>query len=292
MRRPGRQDEDRDVEVALNAVIGDLTCPHDRGGLWLDGRVVGCPQGHRFDVARQGHLNLLVGPAPAAADTAAMVAARVEVQRTDLLSPVTRAVAAAVASAGAPDGGLTVDVGAGTGHHLAAAIDARPGTAGLAVDLSKYAARRAARCHFAVAAVVADIWAGLPVRDGAAAIVLNVFAPRSPEEFARVLVPGGLLVVVTPEPDHLCALVDALGLLRTPAGKTDQIDQAVAPAFELTAREALRWSRQADASAIVALVASGPSAHHVDLREVRRRAMGPDLRTVDGAVTVSVYRRR
>ena len=52
-----------------------------------------------------------------------------------------------------------------------------------------------------------DAWTGLPVRDGSAAAVLSVFAPRNPSEAARVLSDGGVFVVVTPERGHLGELV-------------------------------------------------------------------------------------
>ena len=51
----------------------------------------------------------------------------------------------------------------------------------------------------AVAAVVADTWDGLPLADGCVDLVQVVFAPRNPSEFARVLRPGGTLVVAREE---------------------------------------------------------------------------------------------
>jgi 23S rRNA (guanine745-N1)-methyltransferase len=65
------------------------------------------------------------------------------------------------ATALAGDGpGLVVDVGAGTGHHLAAVLDALTAHHGVALDVAKAAARRAARAHPRAAAVVCDVWRG------------------------------------------------------------------------------------------------------------------------------------
>ncbi len=72
-------------------------------------------------------------------------------------------------------------------------------------------------------AVVADTWAGLPVRDGAVDRVLVVFAPRNGAETARVLAPGGRLVVVTPAADHLAELVGPLGLLSVDPAKAERL---------------------------------------------------------------------
>ena len=62
------------------------------------------------------------------------------------------------------------------------------------------------------------------MRDGVAAVVLSVFAPRNGEEMARILAPGGALVAVTPTTRHLYELVGPLGLLSVPDDKEDRLD--------------------------------------------------------------------
>ena len=61
---------------------------------------------------------------------------------------------------------LIVEGGAGTGYYIASVLDALPRSLGLAIDLSKYAARRAAKAHGRLNAAVADIWERLPLKDG------------------------------------------------------------------------------------------------------------------------------
>ena len=56
-----------------------------------------------------------------------------------------------------------LDLGGGTGHHLAGVLDRLPDAVGVVLDSSRYAARRAARAHPRAVAVVADTWARLPV---------------------------------------------------------------------------------------------------------------------------------
>ncbi|HEX3312282.1 MAG TPA: 23S rRNA methyltransferase, partial [Streptosporangiaceae bacterium] len=62
----------------LPAVVDCLACPYCRLPLSEVDGSVRCARGHSFDLARQGYANLLVGRAPAAVDTPAMVAARAE----------------------------------------------------------------------------------------------------------------------------------------------------------------------------------------------------------------------
>ena len=63
----------------LDDVVGWLACPQCGAGLTRAGPVLRCPDGHAFDIARQGYVSLLPpgGRAPAG-DSAAMVAARAE----------------------------------------------------------------------------------------------------------------------------------------------------------------------------------------------------------------------
>src|SRR6266536_3566183 len=197
-------------------IVERLRCPVCGDPLHAQAATLRCAAGHSFDVARQGYVDLTGGRVTHAGDTADMVAARSALLGAGHFQPLTDAIVAAVR---AYPRGLVVDVGAGTGHHLAALLDARPGDLGLALDVAKPALRRAAAAHPRLAAVRADAWRRLPVADGAASLVLDVFAPRSGPEFHRILRPDGALLVVTPEPDHLGELVAALDLVRVDPDK-------------------------------------------------------------------------
>jgi 23S rRNA (guanine745-N1)-methyltransferase len=273
-------------------VVALLACPHCGGSLALEGRTVRCGNGHAFDVARQGYVNLLPGDArTGTADTSEMLAARDRFFEAGHFGALSAAVAAAAAAA-TPPAGCVLDLGAGTGHHLAAVLDALPGRAGLALDLSKHAARRAARAHPRADAAVADAWSRLPVRDGVAGLVLSVFAPRDGAELARVLAPDGSAIVVTPTPDHLRELVDALGLLTVDEHKPRRLARALEGHLVLEAAEIHRHPLTLDHDGVAALVAMGPSAHHVDADRVRDdiAALPSPVRT-SVAVRVARYRR-
>ena len=273
-------------------VVALLACPHCGWSLALEGRTVRCGNGHAFDVARQGYVNLLPGDArTATADTTAMLAARDRFFEAGHFGPLSAAVAAAAVAAAAP-AGCVLDLGAGTGHHLAAVLDALPGRAGLALDLSKHAARRAARAHPRADPAVADAWSRLPVRDGVAGLVLSIFAPRDGAEMARVLAPGGAAIVVTPTTDHLRELVDALGLLTVDEQKPQRLAGALERHLVLEAADVHRHALTLDNDAVAALVAMGPSAHHVDQDRLRgdTAALPVPVRT-SVVVRVARYRR-
>ena len=239
-----------------------------------------CARGHSFNQARQGYVDLTAGPVRHEGDGAEMVAARAAFLDAGHYGFISEGLAAASRAACRSGGrstfsaagpGLVVDVGAGTGAHLAAVLDARAEAHGLAVDVSRYALRRAARCHPRAAAVRADAWARLPLADGSVSLLLDVFAPRQGAEFARVLRPDGLLLVVTPEPDHLTELVTALDLLRVDPSKEDRLAAGLATWFTPVSSTVLRRRLSLDHAAIRTLVGMGPSAWHVDPDELAAR---------------------
>jgi 23S rRNA (guanine745-N1)-methyltransferase len=250
-----------------------------------------CPAGHAFDIARQGYVNLLPGgPHATTGDTPEMLDARAAFLAAGHFAPLTLAIAGAVADAARGVDGVIVDVGAGIGHYLAAALEALPGRTGVALDLSTHAARRSARVSPDVVSVVCDAWTGLPVSDGAAAVVMNVFAPRNPAEFARILNVRGALVTATPRREHLSELVESLGLVTVEPDKDERLETALGGYFRRHSVRAVTTTlalSRADAAAIVLM---GPSARHIDSPELASALRGlPEPVPATLAVNVTTW---
>lgn len=270
-----------------------LTCPHCGGGFVPAGGSLRCPQGHSFDLARHGYLNL-VGPGThtGTADTATMVAARETFLGAGHFAKLRDAIAAGAAAAIGDKPGCVVDIGAGTGYYLAGVLDRLPGRVGLALDISKFALRRAARAHDRIGAVACDVWGRLPVRDGSAVLVMDIFAPRNSAEFRRVLAPNGRLMVVTPTPRHLHELVAPLGLLGVDDRKQQRLADKLGADFALAGSFGHEEPLSLSPKEVATLVGMGPSSRHVDahlLGESIERVCAPMVR-VTLSVTVSTYR--
>ncbi|WJY01171.1 putative RNA methyltransferase [Curtobacterium sp. 458] len=269
-----------------------LACPVCAEPLGRVGGQVGCAAGHRFDEAKQGHLTLLPARRRAlTADTPEMVDARVRFLGRGHYAPVERAIAAVVGASTAP--GIVLDVGSGPGTYLAHALrasDGRPVAAsdaaprvrlGVALDLSPVAIRRAARVHERVGAVVGDVTERLPVVDGAAAVLLDVFAPRNQAEYARVLHPDGVLVVVTPRVGHLAELAEAT--ISVDPEKERRLHDSLSPSFVRRSSEDLTWTMDLSAEDVHDVVHMGPSHHHVAADAAFRPT------AVTAAVTISTW---
>ncbi len=279
----------------LADVIDLLACPVCAARLALGDGMVRCGAGHSFDVAKQGYVNLLPGGAdPGTADSPEMVAARVAFLGAGHYDPLMarladraaalvgapgaaeRAAAAAAdagfaAAASATGGPAILDAGAGAGHYLAAVLDRLPDARGLALDLSKYALRPAAKAHPRIGAAVADVWRPLPVADASIDVILNVFAPRNAPEFARVLAPGGALLVVTPGAGHLAPLISELGLVTVDDRKAGRLAATLGDHFTQTAGETMEFTATLTHDELAALIGMGPSARHLNAAELQRR---------------------
>lgn len=236
-------------------MIAALRCPLCRQPLNQVPGALRCADGHSFDLAKQGYIFLGTGKALPLGDTAAMVEARLAFLQSGHFAPLLQAVAARA------HGNLIVDLGSGPGTYLAYALDHVTQAQGLAFDVSKPALKRAARLSPRLGAVLADTWREIPLRDGAADCVLNVFAPRNGPEMHRILHPTGTLLVVTPDPDHLVELRQELGLLSVDESKPDRL-AATLSEFVLVDRETLTWQMDLSAEEATWLVHMGPNAFH------------------------------
>jgi 23S rRNA (guanine745-N1)-methyltransferase len=276
----------------LMDVLAYLTCPLCGSHFVLAESSLRCVHGHTYDVARQGYVNLVAGDAKASTgDTLAMVRARDDFLSAGHYATIARAVADVAAHyCRAESDGCVLDVGAGTGYYLAHVLDRLPGRMGLALDASKHAARYAARAHTRAGAIVCDTWGALPVLTDSAALILNVFAPRNVPEFRRVLIADGVLLVVTPTQNHLCELVEPLGLLNVDARKEERLGGQLAGLFRQVESLGVEVAMRLSHAEIEALAAMGPSAWHARGTEVQERiAELPEPIEVTASVTVSAY---
>ena len=262
-----------------------LLCPVCRDALRFgvgDARTLACGAGHSFDAAKQGYFNFLVGKGTVfEADSADMVAARFDFLSAGHYQPLADALAhlAAPALLATPGRqGVVLDAGTGTGHYLRAVLDrvsrdpAVPrdpsadsvSAAAIGLDISKFALRRAARMNPEALNVVGDVWQPLPVAENAVDVVTVVFAPRNAPEFARVLRPGGRLVVVTPRPGHLEEVAGLTGMLGIEPAKDERLAASLGQHFAPVEARDLDLTLTLSPRDVANLAYMGPAGHHLD----------------------------
>ncbi|MEW1825730.1 putative RNA methyltransferase [Streptomyces sp. NPDC088196] len=276
---------------ALALSLDLLRCPtcHARG-LHPGRGALRCPAGHTFDIARHGYVSLLTGARATSGDDAAMAQARERFLSTDTYAPIRKAVARLAADS-APERATVVDVGCGTGYYLAGVLDQLPGARGLGLDTSVRALRSAARAHERAAAAAWDVFRPFPLADGVAEVVLDVFAPRNPVEFHRVLRPTGRLIVVRPTGRHLAELRGRVPAMVTidPA-KEQRLHRAMDPFFEAAVTEEVEYTAPLTGQEALDLVGMTPSARHLSRADLNDAGPLPDHVTV--SVLATAYRPR
>lgn len=172
-----------------------------------------CENGHSFDIAKEGYVNLLPANrqhSKAPGDDKEMAAARTRFLEGGWYEPLREKLCNLVEEL-APLAPVLLDAGCGEGWYtqaLAQAAAAKGGrTAG--IDLSKPSVKRAARRCPAGEFAVGTVY-HLPVAENSVDMLVNCFSPLAAEEFARVVRPGGFFLYVVPGPRHLWELKEVL----------------------------------------------------------------------------------
>jgi 23S rRNA (guanine745-N1)-methyltransferase len=203
------------LAARLAPITPHLRCPQCEGALALHGtQSLVCPSRHTFDLAAKGYVNL--APAhnqQAEKYNAALFYSRASVFADGFYAHVADALCAAVArhTAHAPPDPLIVDAGCGEGYYARALAGRLPHGLVVGVDLSRDAVQAAARQAPALHWLVADL-TRLPFQTGSVAALIDVLTPADYREFARVLMPEGLLYKAIPADDYLAELRAAAAL--------------------------------------------------------------------------------
>ena len=182
-----------------------LVCPVCGEALNRGEKEYRCQNRHSFDVARQGHVNLLVVQQKHSlnpGDTRQQVLSRRAFLEGGFYEPIARTLCDTAKELGAK--GPVLDVGCGEGYYctrLASALDAEL----LGLDISKEAVRCAAAKYKGPQWVCATA-AHLPVESGSVGTLTSLFALTLPEEFHRILSSDGLYFQILAAQDHLLGL--------------------------------------------------------------------------------------
>lgn len=195
-------------------------CPACQCALTLYERIWRCANGHSFDLAKEGYVNLLLAQhknSKEPGDNKQMVNGRRAFLQQGFYQPLADAISNIfnqhLATLADQDLVRFFDAGCGEGYYMGqvsqscSQADIHIEFSGL--DISKFAVQKAAKKypenHFAVASTFQ-----LPLESCSQDAVLQIFAPSSEQEVHRVLKNGGIWITVNPASQHLHQIKQAL----------------------------------------------------------------------------------
>lgn len=219
----------------------NLLCPVCGENLIFDAHTGKCKNGHCFDKAKSGYVNLLLnaGHGKRHGDDRLMVQARKKLLDAGYYDNLSDLVCD-LADEHSPATARIIDCGCGEGKYTCDILDrlTRSGKRAdiLGIDISKdalvYAAKRSKDIQLCVASCGA-----IPVKNESADILLNIFSPFLPDEYQRVLKQGGKLIRVIPLERHLWELKELI----YDVPYENRLDTVEAAGFQITDRREIRY---------------------------------------------------
>ena len=190
----------------------NLACPIDGLKLVSDNKQLSCPNGHTFDIARQGYINLLPVQHKRSkhpGDSKEMVMARTHFLNTGFYQPLASAIIEQVNSLFTEEERFCfLDAGCGEGYYFDCLYqslnvsDKNTRFSFTGLDISKEAVLQASKRNKNITWVVGTNRQP-PLTDASIDLILCVFGFVSFEGFAKVLKTGGKVVLVDPGAEHL-----------------------------------------------------------------------------------------
>ncbi|MBR6638645.1 MAG: methyltransferase domain-containing protein, partial [Lachnospiraceae bacterium] len=181
-----------------------------------NGKSLACSNRHSFDKAAQGYVHLLTSNkmnSKIPGDSKEMVAARTAFLSLGFYHPFREGLCRIVCdNLKGKERPVLLDAGCGEGYYTSelyrnlSQCCTDPVVCGF--DISKFAVKAAARDKNLSLSVASCF--DIPLADSSVDALTAVFSPIVPEEFARVVKPGGIMVLAVASPRHLMGLKQLL----------------------------------------------------------------------------------
>ncbi len=179
-----------------------LNCPKCNERLVRNDKVCKCKNGHSFDLAKEGYLNLLLSESTSHGDDKEMVKARTAFLNTGSYSYLKDELCNLIQKEN-PD--VLVDLGCGEGYYTNT-FNAKDK---YGFDLSKSALKYASKHDKSTQYTVSSIF-HVPMPNNCVDTIVTCFAPIASLEIDRLLKKNGCFIVVTPDENHLIELKELL----------------------------------------------------------------------------------
>ena len=262
----------------------ELLCPICKEILKKEEKAWVCPNRHSFDIARQGHVNLLPVQSKRSlnpGDTKEQVISRREFLDGGYYAPIRDALCNLAKDHGC--WGPILDVGCGEGYYsaeLARILNADL----LGLDISKEAVRYAAGRYKNAAWICASA-ARLPVKDESVGLLTSLFAITIAEEFHRVLGADGAYIQVLAAEDHLLGLKN---IIYPELHHKEKFTTPELPGFRLAESRNLQFTFTVEGRQVQNLLSMTPHVYRIG-KEGADRLRRTESLTDTASVVLNLY---
>ena len=264
----------------------NLLCPICGNQLNMELRRFLCAQNHSFDLARQGYVNLLTVQQKHSltpGDTREQVLSRRAFLEEGYYAPIAQALIETARELGIS--GEILDVGCGEGYYCVQLADAL-GANLTGLDISKEAVRCAAAKYKGPTWLCATA-AHIPVESEGADLITSLFAITMPEEYRRVLKPGGYYFQVLAAQDHLLGLK---GIIYDQLTLKDKDSVPELPGFDLVKSIPIRFAFSVEGEQVQNLFSMTPHVFRIG-KEGAERLRNTTRLSDTASCVLNVYRR-
>ena len=263
----------------------ELLCPICGELLTKQDKSYRCGRNHSFDIARQGHVNLLpvqqkrsLNPG----DTAEQVVSRRAFLDGGFYAPIRNALCALAQDHGCA--GPILDIGCGEGYYSAGLAEALQAEL-LGLDISKEAVRYAAGRYKNATWICASA-AHLPVKDQSVGLLTSLFALTMPEEFKRVLRKDGAYIQVLAAEDHLLGLKN---IIYPELHHKEKFSTPEIPGFTLVESRPLQFTFTVEDEQVQNLLSMTPHVYRISKEGAERLRQTKKL-TDTASCVLNLYR--
>lgn len=185
-------------------------CPKCKKELYKNDRSYRCADGHTFDTARQGYVNLLTASNKIKhGDDDLMLHSRRRFLDTGFYGIFANKLCELVSAHVISDNDVILDCGCGEGYYTGKLREFFPYNPIAGFDVAKKAVSLAAGRYKDINFAVASS-RDIPLPRNFVKILTNVFSPMEPSEFHRILTDDGIIIYAVPGKRHLWGLKELI----------------------------------------------------------------------------------
>lgn len=161
-----------------------------------------CSEGHCFDIAKEGYVNLILANQKQSAESGdgkEMILARDRVMNKGVYQELLKVIFESIENLKTKN--TILEIGCGSGFYINEIAKHFEKSRCYGTDISKEAIKFSAKKYRKSTFAVANSYL-LPIGDRTFDVILSIFSPIKEEEIQRILRPGGVFISVRPGENH------------------------------------------------------------------------------------------